>query len=65
MKVVILAGGLDTRISEETHLKSKSMIEIGGALFWHIMKIYPSLEEEALSKLGKIKNQLKRLVKLF
>ncbi len=41
MKVVILAGGLGTRISEETHLKPKPMIEIGGKpILWHIMKIY-------------------------
>jgi glucose-1-phosphate cytidylyltransferase len=41
MKVVILAGGLGTRISEETHLRPKPMIEIGGKpLLWHIMKIY-------------------------
>lgn len=41
MKAVILAGGLGTRISEETHLKPKPMIEIGGKpLLWHIMKIY-------------------------
>lgn len=41
MKVVILAGGLGTRISEETHLKPKPMIEIGGKpLLWHVMKIY-------------------------
>lgn len=41
MKVVILAGGLGTRISEETHLKPKPMVEIGGKpLLWHIMKIY-------------------------
>ena len=41
MKVVILAGGLGTRISEETHLKPKPMIEIGGnPVLWHIMKIY-------------------------
>ena len=38
---VILAGGLGTRISEETHLKPKPMIEIGGKpIIWHIMKIY-------------------------
>jgi glucose-1-phosphate cytidylyltransferase len=43
MKVVILAGGLGTRISEETHLKPKPMIEIGGRpILWHIMKIYSS-----------------------
>jgi len=41
MKAVILAGGLGTRISEETHLKPKPMIEIGGKpLLWHLMKIY-------------------------
>jgi glucose-1-phosphate cytidylyltransferase len=41
MKVVILAGGLGTRITEETHLKPKPMIEIGGKpILWHIMKIY-------------------------
>ena len=41
MKVVILAGGLGTRISEESHLKPKPMIEIGGwPILWHIMKYY-------------------------
>ena len=41
MKVVILAGGLGTRISEESHLKPKPMIEIGGKpILWHIMKTY-------------------------
>jgi len=41
MKAVILAGGLGTRISEESHLKPKPMIEIGGKpILWHIMKIY-------------------------
>jgi len=41
MKAVILAGGLGTRISEETHLKPKPMIEIGGKpILWHILKIY-------------------------
>lgn len=41
MKVVILAGGLGTRISEESHLKPKPMIEIGEKpILWHIMKIY-------------------------
>lgn len=41
MKLVILAGGLGTRISEETHLKPKPMIEIGGKpVLWHIMKHY-------------------------
>lgn len=41
MKVVILAGGLGTRISEESHLRPKPMIEIGEQpILWHIMKIY-------------------------
>lgn len=41
MKAVILAGGLGTRISEESHLRPKPMIEIGGfPILWHIMKIY-------------------------
>ncbi len=43
MKVVILAGGFGTRISEESHLKPKPMIEIGQhPILWHIMKIYSS-----------------------
>ena len=43
MKVVILAGGMGTRISEESHLKPKPMIEIGERpILWHIMKIYSS-----------------------
>lgn len=41
MKAVILAGGLGTRISEESHLRPKPMIEIGGKpILWHIMKLY-------------------------
>ena len=41
MKAVILAGGLGTRISEETHIKPKPMIEIGGKpILWHILKLY-------------------------
>ncbi|PIQ25961.1 glucose-1-phosphate cytidylyltransferase [bacterium (Candidatus Blackallbacteria) CG17_big_fil_post_rev_8_21_14_2_50_48_46] len=41
MKAVILAGGLGTRITEETHLKPKPMIEIGGKpILWHILKLY-------------------------
>ena len=43
MKVVILAGGFGTRLSEETDIKSKPMVEIGGKpILWHIMKIYSS-----------------------
>jgi glucose-1-phosphate cytidylyltransferase len=42
-KAVILAGGFGTRISEETHLKPKPMVEIGGKpILWHIMKVYSS-----------------------
>ena len=41
MKAVLLAGGLGTRISEESHLRPKPMIEIGGKpILWHIMKMY-------------------------
>src|SRR5258706_9321929 len=41
MKVVILAGGLGTRLTEETTVRPKPMIEIGGKpILWHIMKIY-------------------------
>ena len=43
MKAIILAGGLGTRLTEETILKPKPMIEIGGKpILWHIMKIYSS-----------------------
>jgi glucose-1-phosphate cytidylyltransferase len=43
MKAVILAGGLGTRLSEETSLRPKPMVEIGGhPILWHIMKIYSS-----------------------
>ena len=43
MKLVILAGGLGTRLSEETTLKPKPMVEIGEfPILWHIMKIYSS-----------------------
>lgn len=45
MKAVILAGGFGTRISEETHLKPKPMIEIGGhPILWHILKIYSAYD---------------------
>ena len=43
MKVVILAGGFGTRLSEETGVRPKPMVEIGGMpMLWHIMKIYSS-----------------------
>ena len=45
MKAVILAGGFGTRISEESHLKPKPMVEIGGKpILWHIMKIYSAFD---------------------
>jgi glucose-1-phosphate cytidylyltransferase len=45
MKAVILAGGFGTRLSEETYLKPKPMIEIGGMpILWHIMKIYSAFD---------------------
>ena len=41
MKAIILAGGLGTRLAEETEVKPKPMVEIGGyPILWHIMKIY-------------------------
>ena len=43
MKILILAGGLGSRLSEETTLKPKPMVQIGGKpILWHIMKIYSS-----------------------
>ena len=54
MKVVILAGGLGTRLSEETELKPKPMVEIGGRpILWHITKHYASFgHKEFLVALG-------------
>ena len=50
MKAVILAGGLGTRISEESHIKPKPMIEIGGKpILWPIMKIYSFYDSGANS----------------
>ncbi len=44
MKAVILAGGMGTRISEETSVRPKPMIEIGGKpILWHILKIYSAI----------------------
>lgn len=41
MKVLILAGGFGTRISEESHFKPKPMVQLGGMpILWHIMKLY-------------------------
>ncbi|MBX9772279.1 MAG: NTP transferase domain-containing protein, partial [Candidatus Obscuribacterales bacterium] len=41
MKAVILAGGFGSRLSEETHLRPKPMVEVGGKpILWHIMKNY-------------------------
>ena len=46
MKVVILAGGMGTRLAEETDNRPKPMVEIGGKpILWHIMKVY-SLERD-------------------
>ena len=43
MKIVILTGGLGTRLAEETSVRPKPMVEIGGRpILWHIMKIYAS-----------------------
>src|SRR3712207_8823704 len=43
MKAVILAGGMGTRLAEETSVRPKPMVEIGGRpILWHIMKIYSS-----------------------
>lgn len=52
MKVVILAGGYGTRISEESHLKPKPMIEIGGKpILWHIMVFLNLLSVRDISRM--------------
>ena len=57
MQAVILAGGLGTRISEETHLKPKPMIEIGTKpILWHILKIYSSFGIKILLYVADIKD---------
>ena len=51
MKVVILAGGFGTRLSEETSLKPKPMVEIGNMpILWHIMKSYLQAKKNALDE---------------
>ena len=70
MKVVLLAGGLGTRISEESHLKPKPMIEIGSQpILWHIMKYYSTfginefvLEEELKNLPNKTSKMKKRRI---
>jgi len=67
MKCVILAGGYGTRISEESHLKPKPMIEVGGKpILWHIMKIYSVHEiNDFVICLGYKGNQIKEYFDKF
>ena len=67
MKCVILAGGYGTRISEESHMKPKPMIEIGGKpILWHIMKIYSVHEiNDFVICLGYKGNQIKEYFDKF
>ena len=64
MKVVILAGGLGTRLSEETDIVPKPMVEIGGnPILWHIMKTYASFGfREFVIALGYKGDQIKRFM---
>src|SRR5439155_15926816 len=64
MKVVILAGGFGTRLSEETDLKPKPMVEIGGRpILWHIMQHYSSYGfNEFVIALGYRGEQIKRYI---
>src|SRR5277367_512136 len=64
MKVVILAGGMGTRLSEETDLKPKPMVEIGGRpILWHIMQHYSSYGfNEFVLALGYRGEQIKRYI---
>ena len=61
MKVIILAGGLGTRISEESHLKPKPMIEIGEQpILWHIMKYFSTFKfNEFIILAGYKQNKIK------
>lgn len=63
MKVVILAGGFGTRISEESQFKPKPMIEIGGKpILWHIMNGIPSLVIMSLLSVADTSNRLSRII---
>ena len=67
MKAVILAGGLGSRLSEETHNKPKPMVEIGGKpILWHIMKIYASHNiREFIICCGYKQNKIKQYFKNY
>ena len=59
MKAVIFAGGYGTRLSEETDIKPKPMVEIGGRpILWHIMKSYAHYGDEFIICLGYKKGKL-------